>query len=162
MLKCIHCPYHPIPCHHHFSFVCMVCAALRGFSSISGTDMILTVGRFASKSIPRASLDVLVRLPVGSSRGPSSVPLSFAKIFLTLVTSGILSMDLQKPASCLLWHFSPPSCTRSEAHNMFPSEPIHSGVRLSSVFFWCSSWAYSTYCSAIHSYSEFSSPDNST
>ncbi len=75
------------------------------FIDLSGPFLVLAPGKWLSRNTPRASPGVLVKSPFGSRNGFSMAPLSFARIFLSLVYSGILFIDSQKPL--YLWFHKP-------------------------------------------------------
>ncbi len=66
------------------------------FRDLSGRLLVLAPGKYLSRSTSRVFPCVLVKSQFESRSGSSMAPLSFARIFLNLVNSGILFMDSQK------------------------------------------------------------------
>ncbi len=65
------------------------------FRDLPDPLLILAPGKWLFRSTPRASPGVLVKSPVGGLNGSSMAPLSFARIFLHLVSSWTLCINFR-------------------------------------------------------------------
>ncbi len=91
----VYCLRYPVPTCFTIFQSSLLTLILPDWSTISGSFLILAPGKCVTRSIPKASSNVLDRSSVESLNGSFTAPLSFARIFLSLENSGVLSIDSQ-------------------------------------------------------------------